>query len=48
MENKFQRELVKVLRQQNSILEDIEVALRDLVEALREEKVTVVVRRGDQ
>ncbi len=43
---KFERELIKVLRQQNSILEDMEVALRDLAEALREEKVTVVLRRG--
>ncbi len=45
---KFQRELLKVLRDQNRHLEDIEVALLQLSKALQEEKVTVFInRRGD-
>ena len=44
---KFQRELLKVLRDQNRHLEDIETALLQLSKALQEEKVTVIVNRGD-
>ena len=45
---KFQRELLKVLRDQNEKLRDIEIALLQLSKALQEEKVTVIVnRRGD-